>query len=88
MVHFIQSHGEIHRLSQPSDEDGRKEYKRIEEQLTQKVLLKIVGSKSDYCQVVYHVGKQHIDHPRWMSKHLCRVVLVLFGMQQSRRKCS
>ena len=49
MVHCIQSHAEMHKLNQTSKKNGKKEYKRIEEQLTQKVLLKIVGVNYDNC---------------------------------------
>ena len=49
MTRCIQSHAEMHKSIQTSKKNGKKEYERIEEQLTQKVLLKIVGFNYDNC---------------------------------------
>jgi len=49
MARCIQSHAEMHKLNQISKSNGKKEYERIEEQLTQKVLLKIVDFNYDNC---------------------------------------
>jgi len=47
MIHLIQLHAEIHRLIESNKKKGKEEYKRIEQQLTEKILLKISGLNFD-----------------------------------------
>jgi hypothetical protein len=43
MIHLIQMHAEIHRLVELNKKKGKEEYERIEQQLTEKILVKISG---------------------------------------------